>query len=199
MEWFLDQKRQVRTYTKYEIRNRLVCLFVCLFYSYIRPALTWRHAEIYLQWIFNSSVCETIANMFWFRFKSRFNDFDSSVSFMFINCYEVSFSNHCYVFELFDFSNVWIKNFSNCLFFRLILILNLFVICFFRIFWLLFVLFEFVKLLFFIMIMLSFVVWSLKLLYVWWFTHFWKCSVFNYQSFSINVSFSKSTSLSSFD
>ena len=87
---------------------------------------------------------------------------------------------------------------SNCLFFRWFSIRNLFVICFFRIFWLLFVLFEFMRLFFFFYHDHA-VVWSLKLLYVWWFTHFWKCNVFDYQSFSVSVSFSKSTSLSSFD
>ena len=41
------------------------------------------------------------------------------------------------------------------------------------------------------------VVWLLKLLYVWWFAHFWKCNVSDYQSFLVSVSSSKLRSLSS--
>ena len=51
--------------TKFKIISvkSFVCLFVCLFYSYIRPAFTWRYAGVYLQWVFILSVCEAIANM----------------------------------------------------------------------------------------------------------------------------------------
>ena len=91
--------------------SKIDILFVCLFYSYIRPAFTWRHAEIYLQWIFDSSICKT--SMFWFRF----NNFDLFVSFVM----EFRFLNHCYVSELSDFLNVWIKIFR--------------IVCFFDDFW----------------------------------------------------------------
>ena len=151
-----------------------VCLFVCLFYSYIRPALTWRHAGVYLQWIFNSSIYEILASMSWFRF----NDFDLFVSFIFIHCCEIPSSNHCYIFELFDFSNVWIEFFELFVF---SMIFDSKFIChlFFAYFWLLFILFEFMKLLFSLYHDHA-IVWSLKLLYVWWFAHFWKCNVFDY-------------------
>ena len=79
--------------------------------------------------------------------------------------YEISFFKSLLCFWIVWFFKCLNQNFSNCLFFRWFLIRNLFVICFFRIFWLLFVLFEFMKLLFFHHDHV--VVWSLKLLYVW--------------------------------